>query len=320
MIRTMGFTKEQELIFDFPLHEIHNRNLLWYWVDLDQPTKEEETLLHTFFQFHALAIEDSLYRLQRPKMDYYDDFTFFVLHSICHDNLKPEELTMFVGENYVVTFHYTKLPELTIARDRISQNPMKWKQGHLFVAYQIIDKIVDDYFPILYKIEDNLNEIEDTLSPSTVHLSMDSVFDVRTDLLRLRRTIIPMRELLYRVLSSEKLGFTANERAYFGDIHDHLIRLAEILESNRELTADIRDSQLSINSNQMNRIMMTLTIISSVFIPLTFIAGLYGMNFVFMPELQWRYGYIIVLGAMLGIGIAMLLWFKRKGWLDLFKS
>ena len=320
IIQTIALSEDNELLFDVPLTAIQEQNFRWYWVDFEQPTKDEEKLLHSFFQFHALAIEDSLYRLQRPKMDYYEDFTFFVLHSICQENLKPEELTMFIGTNFVVTFHYTKLQELEVARDRIIQNPLKWAQGHLFVAYQIIDKIVDDYFPILYKIEDNLNEIEDTLSPTTVHLSMDSVFDVRTDLLRLRRTITPMRELLYRMLASEKLGFSTNERAYFGDIHDHLVRLAEILESNRELTADIRDSQLSINSNQMNRIMMTLTIISSVFIPLTFIAGLYGMNFVFMPELQWRYSYLAVLVVMLVIGVSMLLWFKKKGWLQLYKS
>ncbi len=320
MIRTIGFTEENELISDFPLQDIHDRNFKWYWVDFDQPTSEEEVLLHSFFHFHPLAVEDSLYRLQRPKMDYYDDFTFFVLHSICQENWRAEELTMFVGNHYVVTFHATKLLELDTARDRISQNPTKWQQGHLFVAYQIIDKIVDDYFPILYKIEELLNEIEDTLSPSTVHLSMDSVFDVRSDLLQLRRTIIPMRELLYRIHSSERLGLSDNERVYFDDIHDNLLRLAEMLESNRELTADIRDSQLSINSNQMNRIMMMLTIISSIFIPLTFIAGLYGMNFVFMPELQWRYGYVIVLGIMLVTGISMLLWFKKKGWLRLFNS
>jgi magnesium transporter len=190
----------------------------------------------------------------------------------------------------------------------------------VFKTYQIIDKLVDHYFPILYKIEDHLNEIEDQLSPSTVHLSMDYVFEVRSDLLRLRRTIFPMRELLYRMLHSERLGLTFNKRAYFTDIHDHLLRLGEIIEANRELTSDIRDSQLSINSNRMNSIMMTLTIISSIFIPLTFIAGVYGMNFDNIPELHWRYGYVIVLGAMFVTGAAMVMWIKYKGWLRIFKS
>ncbi|MCZ2257786.1 magnesium/cobalt transporter CorA [Sporosarcina sp. G11-34] len=320
MIRTIGLTKENKLVFDFPLEDIHTQSFKWYWVDLDQPDAKEELLLHSFFHFHPLAIEDCFHRLQRPKMDHYDEYIFFVLHSICHESLKAEEVNLFLGKNFVVTFHYTKVLELERARERIAQYPNEWEQGHVLITHQIIDEIIDDYFPILYKIEDNLNEIEDTLSPSTVHLSMDSVFDVRSNLLKLRRTILPMRELLHRMISSERLGLSTNERAYYSDIYDKLLRLGDILESNRELTADIRDSQLSINSNQMNRIMMILTIISSVFIPLTFIAGIYGMNFEVMPELKWRYSYPVVIIGMLIIGGTMLLWFKRKGWLRLFKS
>jgi magnesium transporter len=320
MIRTMGLTKDDDLIFDFPLDEISNRSFLWYWVDFDQPTKDEESMLHSIFNFHHLAIEDCLHRLQRPKLDYYGEYAFFVLHSICHKDLTAEEINLFLGENFIVTFHYDDIQELTHAREEIIRNPKKWERGHVFKTYQIIDKLVDHYFPILYKIEDQLNEIEDQLSPSTVHLSMDYVFEVRSDLLRLRRTIFPMRELLYSMLHSERLGLTFNERAYFTDIHDHLLRLGEIIEANRELTSDIRDSQLSINSNRMNSIMMTLTIISSIFIPLTFIAGVYGMNFDNIPELHWRYGYVIVLGAMFVTGAAMVMWIKYKGWLRIFKS
>lgn len=320
MIRTIGLTEDNKLIYDFPLEETKTRSFKWYWVDLDEPDEGESSLLHSFFHFHPLTIEDCLNRLQRPKLDHYDDFAFFVLHSICHENLKAEELNMYLGENYVVTFHYSKLQELEIARERIIQNSKDWDQGHVFVAHQIIDKVVDEYFPILYKIEDHLNEIEETLSPSTIQLSMDSVFDVRSNLLRLRRTILPMRELVHRMITSGRIGLSANEQAYFNDVYDNLLRLSDILELNRELTADIRDSQLSINSNQMNGIMMILTIISSVFIPLTFIVGVYGMNFDFMYELHWRYGYFGVLFIMLLIGIAMLIWFRHKGWLRLFKS
>jgi magnesium transporter len=320
MIRTMGLTEEDELIFDFPLAEIANRSLQWYWVDFDQPDTSEELFLHSFFHFHPLAIEDCLYRLQRPKLDYYNDYAFFVLHSLTHEELSADEVNLFLGENFVVTFHYNEVMELTLAREKIKRNLENWERGHVFKAYQIIDCLVDHYFPILYKIEDHLNEIEDQLTPTTVQLSMDYVFEVRSDLLRLRRTILPMRELLYRMLSSERLGLTSSEHAYFTDIHDNLLRLGDMIEANRELTSDIRDSQLSINSNRMNSIMMTLTIISSVFIPLTFIAGVYGMNFDYMPELHWRYGYAIVLGVMLIIGGAMVMLFKIKGWLRIYKS
>jgi len=320
LIRTMGLTTENKMVFDFPITDIHTCTFKWYWIDFDQPNDKETDLLDSFFHFHPLTIEDCLNRLQRPKVDFYDEYAFLVLHSLCDDNLKAEELNLFLGMNYVITFHTTKIQELENARKRIIENPNKWEQGHIFVAYQIIDKVVDDYFPVLLKIEGHLNEIEDRLAPSTVHLSMDAVFDVRSNLLRLRRTIVPMRELLHRMINSGSLKLAVNEQAYFSDIYDNLLRLGDILESNRELTTDIRDSQLSINSNQMNRIMMILTIVSSIFIPLTFIAGVYGMNFDFMPELSWRYGYISVLVIMITIGVAMFLLFKHKGWLRMFKS
>lgn len=320
MIRTIGFTNEKKLIFDFPLSEIHTQNILWYWIDFDEPSEEELSLLHSFFHFHPLAIEDCLLGLQRPKINYYEDYAFFVLHAICQESMKAHELNMFFGENYVVTFHLNKLPELENVRKSIIGNPTKWDGGHTLVAYHVMDEVVSNYFPVLYKIEDHLNDIEEMLSPTSVHLSKDLVFDVRQDLLRLRRSIIPMQELLNRILNSERLAFQANELAYFIDIQDDLLRLSDTLELNRDLTADIRDVQLSINSNQMNRIMMTLTIISSVFIPLTFIAGIYGMNFDYMPELHWRFSYLAVLGVMLFIGISMLLLFRHKGWLRIFKS
>jgi magnesium transporter len=190
----------------------------------------------------------------------------------------------------------------------------------MHATYHIVDKVVDAYFPIVYKIEDFLNEVEDKLAFNMRHFSIDQVFDLRSDLLRLRRTIIPMRDLLYRIMNSDRINLQETERAYFGDIYDHLLKLAEIIESNRELTADIRDSHMSINSSRMNRIMMILTIVSTVFIPLTFIAGVYGMNFVNMPEIEWKYGYFIVLALMAMIAISMLAWFKYKGWFSLFKN
>jgi magnesium transporter len=147
-------------------------------------------------------------------------------------------------------------------------------KGLVYATYQI-----DNRDCINRKIEDHLNAIEDQLSFDMKHFSMDIVFELRSDLLWLRRTILPMRDFIYRVLNSEKLNLQPIEITYYADISDHLIKLTDIVESNRELTADIRDSYMAMNSNRMNRIMMILTIVSSIFIPLTFVAGVYGMNF-----------------------------------------
>jgi magnesium transporter len=149
-----------------------------------------------------------------------------------------------------------------------------------------------------------------------IQVMTEQIYDIRADLLRLRRSVLPMRDLLYRIMSSDKIPGVKEQHAYFTDIHDHLLKLTEMIESNREMTADLRDSYDSLRSNRMNAIMKTLTVITTIFMPLTFIAGVYGMNFANMPELNWSWGYFIVIGVMLSLGFGMYLWFKRKGWFD----
>ncbi len=319
MIRTLGVTNDQQLIMDFPLEEIKQGKFDWYWVDFEKPSATEDVLLDQFFHFHPLAIEDCLMRLQRPKLDYYDDYHFLVAHKINEESFEAEEVNLFVSPNFVVTYHKSFVPEFDVVRKRLMNRPQTWVRGTLFVMYQAIDKIVDSYFPMVYNIEDHLNEIEDQLNYQNSTKSMSYVFDLRSDLLHIRRTILPMRDLLYRILNSYRFHLDDQERVYFGDIHDHLVKLTEMVESNRELTADMRDSHMSVNASRMNGIMMILTIISSIFIPLTFIAGVYGMNFKNMPELEWHYGYFIILFIMITIAVSMLSWFKHKGWFDLFK-
>lgn len=320
MIRTIGVTTEHELVQDFTLDELKESLFEWYWVDISNPSIDEQNLLRDYFQFHPLAIEDCLHDLQRPKLDNYDRHTFFVFHTYNEKTMEAEELDVFVGGNFVVTFHYEEMHELDDARDRLIHSTKTWKRGSMQALYQIIDKVVDHYFPIIYKIEDYLNEVEDDMSRHYDQFSMNRVFEIRSDLLHLRRTINPMRDLLYRMLASSRLNFSQEERTYFEDIYDHLLKLSEMIDSNRELTADIRDSHMSMNSSRMNRIMMTLTIVSTVFIPLTFIAGVYGMNFEHMPELTWSFGYFGVLLFMFLIAGGMLTWFTYKGWFKLFKN
>ncbi|EON71030.1 magnesium and cobalt transport protein CorA [Lysinibacillus sphaericus OT4b.31] len=315
----MGISKDQQLLKGFPLEDIKDKYFEWFWVDFNSPTAEEELLLDTFFHFHPLAIEDCLMRLQRPKLDFYDDYHFFVIHRLNEETLIAEELNIFVSDKFIVTYHKNETPEIDKVQKLLEEQPKNWERGTVFLTYQTIDKIVDSYFPLVYKIEDHLNTLEDELTYQSSVNAMQIVFEFRSDLLHLRRTILPMRDLLYRVLSSYRFALKKSERAYFGDIHDHLVKLTEIVESNRELTADMRDNYMAMSSSRMNGIMMTLTIVSTIFIPLTFIAGVYGMNFDIMPELHGRYSYFIVLGIMILIVIFMLSFFKYKGWFKLFK-
>ncbi|PEC18865.1 magnesium/cobalt transporter CorA [Bacillus cereus] len=313
MIHTFVVTNDLKLINDVPLNHLTDTNHKWFWVDFDTPTDEEAMLLKTYFNFHPLAVEDCLHVLQRPKLDYYEGYDFFVLHTLNQATFASKEVDVFVGHNFIVTFHLSPVREVETVRRRLMEMDKNMlTKGAMYTFYLIMDKIVDAYFPSLYQIEDDLNE---KLGQKETNQDLiEDVFEIRSQLLKLRRTIFPMRELLYRILNSERLIIPKEERRYFMDIYDHLLKLSEMIESNREMTTDIRDSYISLNSNRMNSIMKTLTVMTSIFVPLTFIASIYGMNFEYMPELTWRWGYFMVLGVMLGFSSGMLLWLWRKGW------
>jgi magnesium transporter len=258
-----------------------------------------------------------MHLLQRPKVDHYEDTHFFVVHSLHQDTLIAEEINFFLGPRGIVTFHLASSEEIDETWRRILDPSIRDGKDHNYVSYLIIDQLVDNYFPTLYRIEDQLNELEvEGEMKVNIQVMTEQIYDIRADLHRLRRTVIPMRELLYRMISSDKIPGVKEQHAYFTDIHDHLLKLTEMIESNREMTADLRDSYDSLRSNRMNGIMKTLTVITTIFMPLTFIAGVYGMNFANMPELNWSWGYFIVIGVMLSLGFGMYLWFKRKGWFD----
>lgn len=316
MIRTFGFKKDSEPYVNFDLNSLSTYDLEWYWLDLDDPMDFEIDFLRNHLKFHPLAIEDSIFSLNKPKLDYYEGYNFFILNALREGTLDLVEMTMFVGQNYIVSFHTDIIPEVDEAWERVIKDRDHSDKDPTFVAYQIMDKIVDRYFPAFYKVEEKLDALESNINKNSVHKIIDEVFEIRGELLKLRKVIFSMRDLLYRILNSERLPDFAKRKIYFSDIHDHLLKLADMVESSREVTADLRDSYLSVNSNRMNTNMMVLTVITTIFIPLTFLAGVYGMNFENMPELKWDYGYFMTLGIMVFIGTSMFLWFKRKGWFD----
>lgn len=197
----------------------------------------------------------------------------------------------------------------------MSADAQSIQPGPMQVLYLVMDRIVDQYFPAMYNLEDRINELDDgTNRPHRVITRR--LFRIRSDLLALRKTIVPTSEMLYRMLNMDFLKETKRHKLYFTDIYDHLLKLTAMIESNREITSDMRDHYMSIKADRMNSIMLTLTVFTVIFMPLTFIAGIYGMNFEYMPELKWRYGYFAVLGLMAIVGVSMFIWFKKKGWLE----
>lgn len=288
----------------------------WWWIDFNNPTEEEIRQLDTKLNFHPLAIEDCLYSLQRPKLDYYDDFAFFVTHTIGPKAYNEYEIDFFIGEKFIVTFHYENLQEVQNIWDRLLQGDNSLEWDPYLVFYKIMDNVVDNYFPLVAELEDQITEIDENPDNKPMDILLDNLFELRHRLLELRHAIHPIRDLFYRILYSHRLVGIEDRREYFADIYDHLLKLSEMVNSNREISNDIRDNFISLNSYQQNRVIQILTVITSIFAPLTFIAGIYGMNFVNMPELEWNFGYLIVMLLMGGLSLAMILWFKKKGWFN----
>lgn len=314
MIRTISVSPSGQVITGQSIQSLVAQKDHWYWIDFIEPTDEEIKLLNNPLQFHPLSIEDCIHTLQRPKLDYYDDYHFFVFQALNHDSMNKEEVDLFLGANYIVTFHSVRTPEIEDVWKRLelSSSPGEWNPSN--VLYHVLDKIVDNYFPHVYRIEDLLNEIDENYADRSMEELLEDLFDTRHELLSLRHTITPMRDLVYRMINSHRLSGVLEQKEYFADIHDHLLRLAEKVEASRELTTDIRDSYLSMNSHETNRVMKVLTVITTIFMPLTFIAGIYGMNFENMPELSWQFGYFGALFTMFVIGLTMFFWFRKKGW------
>ncbi|MFC0214460.1 magnesium/cobalt transporter CorA [Paenibacillus chartarius] len=317
MLRIMTVTQDGDA------HELGNLEELlnmkehhWFWVDYNQPTEEEALSLEEFFHFHPLAIEDCYHLLQRPKLDHYEDVHFFVLHALNQRNLAATEVDIFIGKQFIVTFHHEAQPEVDDAWGKMLEHKKMRQRGRLYAMYLVVDKLVDNYFPAVYEIEDQLLNVETAGNTRSISALMNRVFEIRSRLLKLRKTIVPMRELMYRILNTDRIAGLKEQHVYFTDVYDHLLKLSEMIDANREMTADMRDSYISLNSNRMNTIMKTLTVITTIFMPLTFIAGIYGMNFTYMPELEWHWGYFAVLGVMFVVGFGMFGWFHRKGWFD----
>jgi magnesium transporter len=279
------------------------------------------------FKLHPLALEDVVNVHQRAKVEHYADQMFVVVR-MAHpgDRLETEQVSMFLGKNFVVTFQET-LPgdafEPVRERIRAARGQIR-NRGCDYLAYALIDASIDSYFPVLETLGEQIEGLEEEALTRATRGTISRIHDVKHDLLTLRRAIWPAREALHALARDPCPLITDETRIYFRDCYDHTIQLLDLLETYRELGADLRDLYLSSISNRMNEIIKVLTIISTIFIPLTFIVGVYGMNFDTdqqwnMPELRWRYGYMFVWGTMAAVVIFMLYFFRRKGWIGAAK-
>lgn len=272
------------------------------------------------FDLHPLVLEDILSTGQRPKCEDYDEHIFVVLRMLsCADEdraIDSEQVSLVFGPNFVISFQERVGDVFDVIRDRLrSAKGRIRKMGADYLAYSLLDAIVDSYFGILEKTGERIETLEEELVCDPDERTLQRIHALKREMIELRRTIWPLRELINSLQRSESTLLTDTTRLYLRDVYDHTIQIIDAIESFRDMVSGMLDIYLSSLSNRMNAVMKVLTIIATIFIPLTFVAGIYGMNFEHMPELTWRYGYAVVWIVMLAIAAAMLIYFRRKKWL-----
>jgi magnesium transporter len=291
-----------------------------YWWDFNESTEEENQSLADYFHFHPLAIQDCIGDVHYPKVDFYETYLYLVIHGVDADKSEvegfaPKELDIFLGHDYLVTFH--KKPARSIAEvlRRARENSPIFEYGLDFVLYTILDILVSNYLPVLEDIEDELDQTEEILFQDPDQSVLRRILDLKRTLMRLKRTIFPQREVVNHLARNEYQLVSRKTQIYFRDIYDMLYRMSEMTESFRDVTSAMVETYLSTVSNRLNEVMKVLTLFTTIFMPLTVITGIYGMNFQHMPELTWHYGYYLVLGFMALTFLTMILYFRHKKWL-----
>ncbi|MEA5532698.1 magnesium/cobalt transporter CorA [Crocosphaera sp. XPORK-15E] len=278
------------------------------------------------FKLHPLLLEDIVNVPQRPKVEDYNEQLMMIVQMVRStendEGFESEQVSFVLGRKYLLTFQEEEIEDcFDIVRERIKGNQGKVRQGGPdYLMYLLLDSIIDGYFPVLEAYGDRIEDLEDELVIKPKTSNLEEIYTVRRELLALRRAIWPLRNVTNILVRGESDLISADVQIYFRDCYDHVIQLLDIVETYRELASSLMDVYLSSMSNKMNEVMQVLTVMSTIFIPLTFLAGLYGMNFKYMPELEGKWSYFVLLGVMLLIAGGLSYFFWRRGWFEPFYS
>jgi magnesium transporter len=272
------------------------------------------------FRLHPLTTEDIVNTNQRPKAEDYEGYIFFALRMLTYDAgrnaIESESVSLVLGDGYLISFQEREGDVLDPLRERIRAGKGRVRSaGSDYLAYRIMDAVVDEYFVAVEKLGDHIERLDELIlaAPDSDH--MRELHRLKREILSLRKAVWPLREEVAAIEKSDSALIGGSTRIYLRDLYDHTIQIIDMIETYRDIIGGMHDTFLSSLSNRMNEVMKVLTIIATIFIPLTFIAGVYGMNFVHMPELAWPAGYFLVLGLMAVIAGSMLVFFRKRGWL-----
>jgi len=327
MIRSLFYIPGKTIRTDIPPSEFprlirDRRGVLW--VDFIGETPEAAEPILRSFGFHPLAIDDALQETHTPKVDDWGDHLYIVLNVL---NYKQEngtfkseidELDVFLGKNYIITHHDQLLPAVEDAWSACQRDNRRIQDGPDHLLYRIVDSLVMSYMPLIDQVDAQVDQIEDQVFDRPRKDTLENIFALKRLLLTMRRILLPQREVLNKLSREDYRVIDPKDRVFFRDIYDHLVRLHDLNENLRDLVSGVLDSYLSVTNNRMNEVMKTLTIITTLFMPITFVTGFFGMNF-FEPVahfLHWtsEQTFDIMLGIMVSLPIVMYLWMRRRTW------
>ena len=291
-----------------------------FWLDLDGVDEEASDLLSNAFHFHPLAVEDAEKFGQRPKIDEFDDFTYFVVFGALPGGAGTSELHIFFTQTSVVTVHHGECPALGDVRSRIERRHAIGDTSlQVTLLYMIVDSLVDTYFPELSRFDDKIDDLEDQILHQPTEAQLGVLFDMKRTLIAMRKVVTPQRDMFAALAAGVVTlpGMTVEGERYFRDLYDHLIRIADTVDSYRDLLSSVMDTHVSTVSNRLNVVMKQLTIIATVFLPLSFLTGFFGQNFSFLvAHITGRVPfYVFAIGLEVLTALLLVIYFRRKGWL-----
>ncbi len=295
------------------------------WVDFggEEPEPSEEILLKTF-EFHPLAIDDALHETHVPKVDDWERYLYIAMHAISftsgEEDIEGIELDIFLGDNFIITHHDLPIDALNRVWDASAKDARHFKRGADHVLYKLTDELIVDYMQVVETLDEEIELVEDEVMGRPTSQVVQRIFTLKRATLHLRRVLSPLREVLNKLARDDYAVIDAKDRVYFRDVYDHLVRLHDISESLRDLVGGVLDTYLSVINNRMNEIMKTLTLITTLFMPISFVAGFFGMNF-FQPVskglIPWtgNPAFIIMMIIVVGTPFGMFLWMRQRKWM-----
>jgi magnesium transporter len=287
------------------------------WVDLEGEPPEALEAVAREFSLHPVTIEDLVHRNQRPKLEEFDSYIFIVTHglrSIQGEEVVTDEFNFALGDNWILSAHDGHVEAMKRVYDQVVATPKAFDGGASFILYRMSDLLVDSYFPALDALEEQTDTLEDDVVQRPTQARLQQIFALKRVLVHLRKLVSPQREVYNALSRRDHPYIDPKSAAYFRDLHDHLIRASEIVESYRDLVSNMLDAYLATISNRLNEVMKRLTLLATIFMPITFITGFFGMNFTAMP-FTWTWLLWITIAAMVITPLAMLVWFVRSGWI-----